>query len=74
MRQGLTAVHDDVGELAEQHRLHIDRWFYPCSRAMHEGLAEMYLADERFASKINEHAEGLTTFLVDAIRANASRA
>jgi len=73
MRQSLTAVHDDVVELAEQHRLHIDRWFYPCSRAMHEGLAEMYLADQRFASKIDEHAEGLTNFLVDAIRANATR-
>ncbi|GMR23534.1 MAG: hypothetical protein BMS9Abin37_1974 [Acidobacteriota bacterium] len=73
MRQGLTAGHDDAVELAERHRLHIDRWFYPCSREMHEGLAEMYLTDQRFASKIDGHGEGLTNFLVDAIRANAGR-
>ena len=51
---------------------HIDRWFYPCSLEIHEGLAEMYLADERFASTIDKHGKGLTPFLVDAIRANAA--
>ena len=33
----------------------------------------MYLADERFASKLDEHGKGLTPYLVDAIRANAAR-
>ena len=35
-------------DAAEQHRLHIDRWFYPCSHEMHAGLGEMYVVDPRF--------------------------
>jgi hypothetical protein len=59
--------------VAERHRLSIDRWFYPCSLAMHKGLADLYEADQRFAHNIDKHAPGLTTFLVAAIRANAER-
>lgn len=47
---GHPANAEEVCELAEQHRLHIERWFYPCGHAMHAGLAEMYVADERFAA------------------------
>ena len=31
--------------LVEQHRAHIDRWFYPCSHEIHVGLGEMYVAE-----------------------------
>jgi MerR family transcriptional regulator, thiopeptide resistance regulator len=34
-------------DIAERHRLSIDRWFYPCSYAMHQGLAAMYESDDR---------------------------
>ena len=37
-------------DAVERHRLLIDRWFYPCSRAMHAQLGEMYVADPRFAA------------------------
>ena len=60
-------------DIAERHRLSIDRWFYPCSRAMHRGLASMYESDDRFRQSIDKHGEGLTTFLAEAIRANAAR-
>jgi DNA-binding transcriptional MerR regulator len=60
-------------EIAERHRLSIDRWFYPCTHGMHEGLASLYESDSRFAENINKHGEGLTDFLVAAIRANAKR-
>jgi DNA-binding transcriptional MerR regulator len=60
--------------IAERHRLHIERWFYPCSASMHCGLADLYEADERFAKNIDRHCEGLTPFLSAAIRANAKRA
>jgi DNA-binding transcriptional MerR regulator len=56
--------------VAERHRLHIDRWFYPCSKAMHWRLADMYEADARFAESIDRHGKGLTGFLTAAIRAN----
>src|SRR5690349_102701 len=34
-----------VMEIAERHRLSIDRWFYPCSGAMHASLANMFEMD-----------------------------
>jgi DNA-binding transcriptional MerR regulator len=61
----------DAADVAERHRQVIDRWFYPCSREMHLGLADLYESDERFAASIDAHATGLTAFLVAAIRANA---
>jgi hypothetical protein len=60
-------------DIAERHRLSIDRWFYACSHAMHRGLASMYESDDRFRQNIDKHGEGLTSFLAEAIRANASR-
>jgi hypothetical protein len=60
-------------DLAERHRLHIDRWFYPCSHAHHAGLAEMYVADDRFRASFDRHGKGLADYLATAIRANASR-
>jgi DNA-binding transcriptional MerR regulator len=58
--------------VAERHRLSIDRWFYPCSKALHRGLADLYEADARFAENIDRHGKGLTAFLAAAIRANAA--
>ena len=64
----------EVGDLAERHRLHIDRWFYPCSHETHQGLAEMYLADPRFREHFDRRREGLAEFVAAAIRANGARA
>jgi hypothetical protein len=60
-------------ELAEAARRHIDRWYYPCSRAMHAQLAEMYTADPRFEAPYEDRAEGLAAFVAAALRANAAR-
>lgn len=60
-------------EIAERHRLYIDRWFYPCDFAMHAALADLYEADARFARNIDKYAEGLTPFFSAAIRTNAQR-
>jgi len=60
-------------DLAERARLHVDRWFYPCSHSMHARLAELYEADPRFAETIDRHGAGLTGYLAAAIRANARR-
>jgi hypothetical protein len=61
-------------DLAEAARLHIDRWFYPCSREMHGTLAGMYTADERFKAHYDERADGLAAYVAAAIDANLSRA
>jgi DNA-binding transcriptional MerR regulator len=57
--------------VAERHRMCIDRWFYPCSHAMHRGLADMYEQDPRFAANIDKYGNGLTPYLAAAIRENA---
>lgn len=60
-------------DLAEEARLHIDRWFYPCSHAMHAGLADMYTSDERFKAHYEDRAEGLAAYVSAAIKANLAR-
>jgi MerR family transcriptional regulator, thiopeptide resistance regulator len=73
IQAGEPAESERARAVAERHRLSIDRWFYPCSREMHQGLAALYESDARFAANIDRHGAGLTTFLVAAIRANASQ-
>jgi len=60
--------------LAEQHRLHIGRWFYDCSHEIHRGLGEMYVADPRFTVHYDSVVPGLAAYVRDAILANARRA
>jgi DNA-binding transcriptional MerR regulator len=60
-------------DIAEQHRRHIDRWFYTLGYPMHRGLAEMYTADPRFAANYETVAPGLAQYMHDAILANAQR-
>jgi DNA-binding transcriptional MerR regulator len=72
LKAGQHPSDEAVMEIAERHRLSIDRWFYPCSHNMHCGLASMYESDDRFRQSIDRHGQGLTSFLVEAIRANAA--
>ena len=60
-------------ELAERHRKHIERWFYQCPRAMHAGLGELYVTDERFRESLDRYGPGLAEFARAAWRANAER-
>ena len=60
--------------LAERHRLHIDRWFYPCSHQMHTALGEMYVTDARFAETYERLQAGLASYMRGAIEANAAAA
>lgn len=73
LKSGVNPSDPKAMDIAERHRLSIDRWFYPCSHAMHEGLASLYETDSRFKENIDKHGEGMTDFLVAAIRANAKR-
>ena len=73
LKAGKTPSDEAVMDIAERHRMSIDRWFYPCSHRMHRGLASMYEGDPRFTQSIDKHGEGLASFLAEAIRANAAR-
>ena len=72
MRAGTAADADAAVELAEAHRLHIDRWFYPCSKQMHLALGESYVADPRFTAFYDEVEPGLAVYLRDAIAASVA--
>jgi len=74
LRGGVSADDARAMDVAERHRLSIDRWFYPCSTTMHCGLADLWEADRRFADNIDKHGPGLTEYLAAAVRANAKRA
>ena len=74
MSEGAVAAGRAAMDLAEEHRCHIDRWFYPCSPAMHLNLADLYTADARFEEYFEKRAKGLAVFVRNAIRANAQRA
>ncbi|MEU2336343.1 MerR family transcriptional regulator [Streptomyces sp. NPDC006654] len=73
----VTAAEPATGEramdMAEEHRLHISRWFYDCPYTMHRCLAGMYVADERFKAFYDSMAPGLAEHLKEAIEANATR-
>ena len=72
MQSGAPAGGAAAQELAEQHRQYISRWFYDCGYELHRGLAEMYVADERFTRTYEEVAPGLAQYVHDAIVANAA--
>nr|MBA2420841.1 TipAS antibiotic-recognition domain-containing protein [Thermoleophilaceae bacterium] len=40
----------------------------------HRGLADMYVADERFSAHYERRADGLARYVHEAIHANAERA
>jgi DNA-binding transcriptional MerR regulator len=74
LKEGVSADDARAMNIAERHRLSIDRWFYPCSPKMHCGLADLWEADRRYADNIDKLGAGLTEYLAAAVRANAKRA
>ncbi len=70
MKAGTPVTDPSVQALVEEHRAHIDRWFYPCSTEMHKGLGAMYVADPRFTANLDKVAPGFARYLSDAIAAS----
>ena len=74
LQHGAAPDSDEAMDAAEDHRRHIDQWFYECSHSMQRGLADMYIADPRFTAHYDDQAPGFAQFVRDAIHANADRA
>jgi DNA-binding transcriptional MerR regulator len=72
-RAGLPAASAEAMDAAEQHRSHIHDRFYDVSYDFHRGLADMYVADPRFAKTYDDLEAGLAAYVHDAIHANAAR-
>lgn len=73
LRAGESAGSPAAMAAAEAHRQHIIRWFNDVPVPMHRGLAELYLADPRFAAHYDRISPGLAEYVSAAIRANADR-
>ena len=75
-RAGLPADSDEAMNAAEQHRLHVNRWFYDCPPEFHRNLGDMYVSDPRYVATYDETfgLPGLAAYCRDAIHANADRA
>ncbi len=72
LESGSDATSAEAKQLAEEHRLHIDRWYYACGYDTHTGLGDMYIADQRFSDYWEKYAAGLAKFVHAAIWANAT--
>jgi len=59
----------EAATAALAHREHISRWFYDVTPEIHQGLAEMYLADPRFTKTYEDRAPGLAAYVSGAIAA-----
>ncbi|GHE45273.1 hypothetical protein GCM10017778_31110 [Streptomyces vinaceus] len=63
-------------DLAEEHRLHISRWFTSCRPDMHRRIADDFVADPRaFALVVppSQQRPGLAAYMRKAVHANAAR-
>ncbi len=63
-------------DLAEEHRLHISRWFTSCPPDMHRRIADDFIADARaFALVVppSQQRPGLAAYMCKAVHANAAR-
>jgi DNA-binding transcriptional MerR regulator len=71
MQRGAAATDPAVQAAVEDHRKHLERWFYACSVQMHKGLGEMYAADPRFTATLDHKvAPGFARYFRDAIAAS----
>ena len=73
LRAGEPATGAVAMDLAQAHRQHLSRWFFDCGPDLHRGLAQMYVADPRFAANYDNVAAGLARYVSDAMQANAER-
>lgn len=58
----------EAQDLVRAWQQYISENFYTCTDQMLAGLAEMYVADERFRKSIDKAGEGSAAFMRDAIR------
>lgn len=64
-------IHDKTAQHAvDCHKEWLKQYWPSYSKEAHKGLADMYVADERFTTYYDQHQKGMAQFLRDAIYAN----
>ena len=74
MDAGLPAGSARAMNLAEQHRLHLRRWFSEITEEQHRGLGDRYVTDPQLTKNYESVRAGMAQYVRDAIHANADRA
>ena len=67
MKQGNAPDSAQAQTLVKTLQTHISENYYRCTEEILAGLGQMYVADERFRSNIDKHAEGTAAFIREAI-------
>ena len=66
--QGHAPASEEAQVLVKKLQGYITEHFYNCTDAILKGLAEMYVADDRFRSNIDRHGKGTAEFIRQAIQ------
>ena len=73
MRSGETSDSPVAQNLVKTLQDHITENYYRCTDEILAGLGQMYVADERFRSNMDKHADGTAAFISEAIKVYCSR-
>ena len=73
MKNGETPDSAEAQNLVKTLQNHITENYYLCTNEILAGLGQMYVADERFKSNIDKHADGTAGFISEAIVAYCNR-
>ncbi len=57
----------EAQSLVKKLQNHITENYYNCTNGILAGLGQLYVADERFKSNIDKHADGTANFISEAI-------
>ena len=68
MKRGETPNSAEAQGLVKRLQSHITENYYNCTNEILAGLGQMYVADERFKSNIDKHADGTAAFICEAIK------
>ena len=68
MKRGETPNSAEAQGLVKRLQSHITENYYNCTNEILAGLGQMYVADERFKSNIDKHADGAAAFICEAIK------
>ena len=67
MNNGEDPGSSEAQNLVKKLQNHITEKYYLCTTEILAGLGQMYVADERFKSNIDKHADGTAEFICEAI-------
>jgi len=77
MQAGASPRSEEAMDLAEEHRRHLDRWWFDCDHGFHTQMTELLVTEPEqldFLVRPEQQLPGMGKFIRDAATANAERA